>query len=347
LQNSKPDRLKPVLLEKFTHFPNVILKMANSDSMRWKLPQAALLAVFFLISCGNRANPAAKPQQPPPPPFEFLGAWGDKGEGPGKLAAPVAFAVDSLGNIFFADPGGGFVHKFEASGTPLQSFEDPHLRHAAGIAVDAGGAIYLADPQQGGIHVFFPDGTFFQTWRSAAQRHFSGAMGFGTDEEGTLYVPDPANSRIQKFNSHGRLVKSWPAPQKALSPDERPSWVSAQPDSFVFVAYFSTGRIEKFSSDGSSIASWPTANSPSGESTPISGFATAGDSVFTMAPSSSEIRVWTADGQHKLDADLGANLGKIAAPQIVVTPHEELLVFDPSAPKVFRFRMHLEPKGPL
>jgi hypothetical protein len=30
-----------------------------------------------------------------------------------------------------------------------------------------------------------------------------------------------------------------------------------------------------------------------------------------------------------------------------VTPHAELLVFDPAAPKVFRFRMHLENKEPL
>ena len=67
----------------------------------------------------------------------------------------------------------------------------------------------------GGIHVFFPDGTFFQTWRSPAQRHFSGAMGISTDEEGTLYVPDPTNSRVLKFNNRGRLLKSWPAPQKA------------------------------------------------------------------------------------------------------------------------------------
>jgi hypothetical protein len=72
-----------------------------------------------------------------------------------------------------------------------------------------------------------------------------------------------------------------------------------------------------------------------------------GDFVFTMAASSTEIRVWTKDGQHKLDADLGASLGKIAAPQIVVTPHQELLVFDPSTPKVFRFRMHLENKEPI
>ena len=106
----------------------------NSDPMRWRLPLAALAAVFFLVSCGNRANPAPKPQ--PPPPFEFLGAWGDKGEGPGKLDAPVSFAADSLGNIFFADPGSSFVHKFESSGTPLLSFEDTRVRHADG---DRGG----------------------------------------------------------------------------------------------------------------------------------------------------------------------------------------------------------------
>jgi hypothetical protein len=319
-----------------------------SDRMQCRLLPASLAAVLFLISCGNRANPAPKPQQPPPPPpFEFLSAWGDKGEGPGKLDAPVSFAVDALGGIYFADPGAGFAHKFQPNGTPLLSFEDPRLRRASGIAVDAGGAIYIADAQQGSVHVFFPDGTFFQTWRTSAQRHFSGPLGISTDEQGTLFVPDPANSRVQKLSNRGHLIKSWPAPQKPISPDERPSWVCAKPDDYVFVAYFSTGRIEKFSSDGSTVIAWPAGNSPSGESGPITGFAVAGEYVFTMAAASSEIRVWTLDGQPKLSADLGANLGKIAVPQIVVTPHAELLVFDPSAPKVFRFRMHFETKEPL
>ncbi len=317
----------------------------NSDLMRRKLSPAALAALFFLVSCGNRANPAPKPQ--PPPPFEFLGAWGDKGDGPGKLDAPVSVAADTLGDVFFADPASNFVHKFESNGTPLLSFEDARVRHAAGIAVDSGGAIYVADAQQGSILVFFPDGTFFQAWHSAAQRHFSGALGIGIDEEGTLYAPDPANSRVQKFNSHGRLLKSWPAPQKATSADERPSWVAAEPDNSIFVAYFNTGRIEKFSSDGVSMASWQSANTPSGESSPITGFAITSEFVFTMAASSAEIRVWTTDGQPKLDADLATSLGKIAAPQLAVTPHSELLVFDPAAPRVFRFRMHLQNKEPL
>ncbi len=186
----------------------------NSDPPRRKFLHAALAAASLLFSCGTRAKPATKPQ--PPPPFEFLGSWGDKGDGPGQFDAPVAFTADSLGNIFFADPASNFVHKFESSGTPLLSFQDARVRHASAIAVDAGGAIYIEDGQQGAIHVFFPNGTFFQSWRTAAQRHFSAALGIGIDEEGNLYVPDPANSRIQKFSNRGRLVKSWHAPQKAV-----------------------------------------------------------------------------------------------------------------------------------
>jgi DNA-binding beta-propeller fold protein YncE len=332
----------------YDHWTNIFqMAKTNSDFTRWRIPQAALFAIFFLTSCGNHATPTVKAQAPPPPPFEFLGSWGDKGEGPGKLNSAVAFSADTLDRIFFVDPAVNFVHKFESKGTPLLSFEDSRVRHAAGIAVDAGGAIYVVDPQLGNIIVFFPDGTFFQAWHIAPQRHFSGPVGVGIDEEGTLYSPDFANSRIQKFNNHGRLVKSWPAPQAPASQDERPSWVAAEPDNAVFVAYFNTGRIEKFSPEGTSIVSWLAGDASSGNSAALSAMAVNTDFVFTMGASSSTIRVWTMDGQHKLDVDLAANLGKIAAPQLAVTPHGELLVFDPAAQKVFRFQLHLATKEPL
>ena len=305
-----------------------------------------LAALFFLTSCGNRVNPAPKP--PPPPPFEFLDSWGVKGNGPGQLDAPVSFSTDSLGNVFFADPGAGFVHKFESKGTPLLSFEDANVRRAAGIAVDSGGAIYVDKPQLGSLLVYFPDGTFFQSWRTAPQRHFSGAIGFSIDEQGTVYLPEPANSRILKLNNRGRLLKSWAAPQKPSTPDERPIWVAALPDNFVFVSYATTGRIEKFAADGASVTSWTAASDPPSEACSITGLAAAGDFVLTIAAGSSEIRVWkAADGQHVLDADLGANIGKIVSPQIAVTPRSELLVFDPGTPKINRFRMHLESQAPL
>jgi len=320
------------------------MQKSNSGSMRWKFLPIALVALFFLASCGNRVAPAPKPQ--PPSPFEFLGAWGDKGDGPGQLDAPLSPATDTLGNVFFADPPAGFVHKFESNGTPLLSFQENAVKRASAIAVDAGGAIYLDNAQQGSLLVFFPDGTFFQSWRGAAERHVSGPLGFGIDEEGKLYLPDPAKSRILKLSNRGHLLKSWPAPQTPASPEERPTWVFAEPDDVIFVAYASTGRIEKFTSDGAPLTSWPAASTPAAAANPISGFAATGQFVFTMAPASTEIRVWMLDGQHKLDADLAPNLGQIAEPQIVATARGELLVFDPSVPKVFRFRMHIESKEP-
>ena len=129
--------------------------MVNSQSHepRWRFWLITVFAAIFSISCGKRTEPAPKPQQVPP--FEFLGAWGDKGDGPGKLDEPAAFAVDMLGNVFFADPGSSFAHKFQPNGTPLLSFEDSQLRHAAGIAVDSGGAIYIADVERGSVLIFF------------------------------------------------------------------------------------------------------------------------------------------------------------------------------------------------
>jgi streptogramin lyase len=319
------------------------LRMKKTDARiprrRFLLPPLA--ALFFLISCGKRVDPA--PKAPPTPPFEFLDAWGEKGDGPGKLDGPVAFATDELSRVFFVDPASGFVHKFESKGTPLLSFEDARFSRAAGIAVDSGGAIYVADAQRGSVLIFFPDGTFLHAMQSAPQPHFSCPMGISVDQDGNVYMPDPARSRVIKFDRRGRLVKSWTVPKNPM-PDERPSWVATAQDGSVFVAYFKTGRIEKYSSDSTWAASWMTSDSPSTDSHPMSGFTVGGGDVFAMTASPPQIHVWSLDGQHKLDGDLAEHLGTVASPQIAVTPHSELLVFDPSAPRVFRFQMHLETK---
>jgi len=275
------------------------------------------------------------------PPFEFLNAWGDKGDGPGKLATPAAFATDSLGRIFFADPGSGFVHKFESSGTPLLSFEDSRIHHASGIAVDSGGAIYIADVERGNILIFFPDGSFLRSMRIAPQRHFSGPLGISVDDDGNLYVPDPSGSRVVKFNGRGRLVKSWKVPKNAPSTDERPLAVAVAQDGSAFVAYPKTGRIEKYSSDGSWITSWIAVDNGTASPGAITGFAVAGQYVFTYSATQPRFRVWTLDGQHKIDDNLSGYLDGVAAPQIAVTPGAELLVLDPASTRVFRYRIHL------
>ena len=185
--------------------------------------------------------------------------------------------------------------------------------------MDSGGAIYVADAERGSVLIFFPGGTFYRVRQIPSQPHFSGVLGISVDITGHLYVPDPAHSRIAKFDPQGRLLKSWTVPKDATS-DERPSAVATVEDGSVFIAFAGTGRIEKYSSDGTWITSWIAMENVGGDSHSLTGFAVTDEFVFTLTGSPPQIRVWTIDGQHKLDADLGARLAGIAAPQIAVTP---------------------------
>jgi len=269
--------------------------------------------------------------------------WGDKGEGPGKLNAPVAFATDTQGKLYFADPGGGFIHKFESNGTPLLSFEDSRLLHASGIAVDSGGGIYVADAARGSILIFFPEGDFLRAIRVAPQPHFSGVIGIGIDGQGNAYVPDALDSRIIKFDQRGRLIKSWKVPQSIPSEADKPSFVTTGADDSIFVAYAKTARIEKYSPEGMLVSSWkmPGTDTVNPGST-ITGIAVTDRFVFTASSAAPRIRVWTLEGQLKLADDLGGRLGDASTLQIAVTPRGELLVFDPSAIRVFQFQTHLQ-----
>jgi DNA-binding beta-propeller fold protein YncE len=294
---------------------------------------------WLLLSCGKRADTSPKPPQLPA--FEFLGAWGEKGDDPGKFDQPVAFSTDVQGNVYFADPGRGSVDKFEPKGTPLLSFEDGRLRHASGIAVDNGGAIYVADAQRGSILIFFPNGDFLRALRTPTQPHWSGPLGISVDASGNLFVPDPAHSRVLKFDARGRSSRPWKAPQEAAPANERPSGVAAGADGSIFVAYAKSGLVEKYSSDGALLTNWNAAPAPPGESDALSGIAVTGKFVFTAGPASPRIRVWTLDGQPKVEADLEGRLNGINAVQLAVTPRDELLIFDPATSRVLRFRLHL------
>jgi hypothetical protein len=98
---------------------------------------------------------------------------------------------------------------------------------------------------------------------------------------------------------------------------------------------------------------WMATNGLPGGSDALTGFAVASQLVFTLTVSPPHIRIWTLDGQQMLEADLGEHLGADAtsvapvvpaALQIAVTPHGELMVFNPAASRVYRFQMHFEKK---
>ena len=130
-----------------------------------------------------------------------------RGGGPGQLSEPVSIATDPLGNVYIADAGSQFIHKFDWQGTPLLSFTEDALKHPQWIAVDSDGDIYVSDPVRGSVFVIYPGGEK-DVHRELHLRTRPGKEGFvsvaaGSDD--SIYVLNSGSGKA------GYLLASIPA----------------------------------------------------------------------------------------------------------------------------------------
>jgi DNA-binding beta-propeller fold protein YncE len=296
----------------------------------------AVFAALLLAGC-SRVQPqaAVAPQQPP---FEFIGQWGVPGDDPGQLDDPVGPAVDTFGRVYLASRGSGLLDKFDEAGVPLISFDADGVRRASGIAVDTGGGIYIADAAAGNIRVYFPEGDFLRSLPIAPERNFAGPFGLSVAADGAVFVPDPTGGRIQVLSSQGKIERIWRVlPNAAAAKPSKPVVAAVGPDGFVYVGDAQTNGVVKFTREGVRVAAWDdSVDDPA----PLLGLAVY---VFMLRGGSPRVVVWTLDGQRRLADNLGGRLD--AAPgnagSLALSPAGELIVLDPSAPRVLRFRLHL------
>jgi DNA-binding beta-propeller fold protein YncE len=306
----------------------------------------AAFLLFLLAGC-SRVQPQAA-VVPQAPPLEFIGQWGVAGDGPGQLDNPVGPAVDTFGRVYLASRGSGLLNKFDSAGVPLISFDADGVRRASGIAVDIGGGIYIADAASGQIRVYFPEGDFLRLLQVAPERNFAGPFGLSVAADGAIFVPDPIGGRVQVLSSQGKIERIWRVlpdvaagkPSSTAAKPSKPVVAAVGPDGFVYVVDAQTNRVVKFTREGARVAVWDdSADAPA----PLLGLAVSSNYVFALRGDSPRIVVWTLDGQRRLADNLGDRLD--AAPpnagSLALSPAGELIVLDPSAPRVLRFRLHL------
>ncbi len=147
------------------------------------------------------------------------------------VANPIGVAVDSQGNVYFADtdnhvvrrltPGGTLVN---VAGTGSPGFSGDNgpataatLRSPFGVAVDTAGALYIADTENHRIRRVSPQGVI-TTFAGSGQSGFSGDQGSAAtaalqfpvhlafDRAGNLVVADSANSRIRRITPAGVIT---------------------------------------------------------------------------------------------------------------------------------------------
>ncbi len=300
----------------------------------------ATVALLFLLlavnGCSKTQAQSAKAVAPPVPLLQYVDAWGMKGADAGHLDQPTGIAVDALGNVFISDAGSRFVHKFDAQGTPLLSFQDDWIKQPTSITVDRGGGIYTADAARASVSIFFPGGDRYRDFRLTTRPNAEDDLGVAVSDDGMVFVLDDNAGEVLAYSSHYRFVQKW-----RPFASGRSSAIAAGPDGYIYVLDAEESRMGRFTHEGhpvSEISARPAgANRKLGDQ-----FAVSNGFVFLMDGDGLTLHVLTSDGKPKLDADLTPQLGNSNRfiPPLAVGPRHELFVLDAPNSRVLRYRLN-------
>ena len=350
--------------------------MSLKRTFAFSMAALAALTVF----CGCSFGPTnASVESAAPPPLQFVGEWGSRGNGPGQLDQPASIATDMRSNVYIADAGSGFIEKFQPGGTPLLAFQDPLLKHPQEIAIDRGGAIYVSDPVRQSVFVFMPEGTRYRVIRMAGRGNAENELDVAVDDAGSMSVLDVNAAKLYDFNSRFRLAHVWKPGMGVATGPGRPTSVTSGPLNAIFVGGLGANSLLRFvdgsftsqvalgpepqpdahasgSSDPHSATPNPVPNAvPNAAPNPVpdplsdppsnrigNQFAISSNYIFLVDADGKTLHVWTIDGKPKGDFDLSGQLGedRRAAPPIAVTPANDLLVLDTQKPRVYRYRIN-------
>jgi DNA-binding beta-propeller fold protein YncE len=317
------------------------------------------LAITALLTLGGCSKIESPVRASAAPSIEFVDAWGAKGDAPGQLDDPVGIATDTLGNVYVTDAGSDYIHKFDAKGTPLLSFQEDPLKHPQSIAVDWEGAIYVTDPARASVFIFLPDDERerHHELRLKTRGGAENSLSIAVDDDGVIYVLDAKAGKVFVYSARLRLERTW-APAASSGPQRHWEALGLGADRNLYFADIATNHLLRFSAEGQLLAEVapapadadPNANSNAGTSgqpnaaTKISDeFAVSHDYIFVMDSNGSTLHVWGLDGKPRLDVDLGPQLGPghRAAPPIALSPRHELFVLDEPKARVLRYRVNL------
>ena len=147
---------------------------------------------------------------------EFLGMWGEEGDGDGQLDGPSGIAFDPDENMYVVDTKNHRVQKFTKDGKFLMNWggfgSDPgQFNMPWGIHVDELGDVYVADWRNDRVQRFNATGEFvFEIGGTGSgDGEFNRPTGVAVDNDGDIYVADCGNDRVQLFSEHGRFVQKF------------------------------------------------------------------------------------------------------------------------------------------
>ncbi|MCZ6778698.1 MAG: NHL repeat-containing protein [Acidobacteria bacterium] len=146
------------------------------------------------------------------PDGQYLGSWGEPGEGPGELSGPCGMASAS-DRFYVLEFYNHRVQVFDRHGRSVEIFdgsssETGKFHYPGGIALEPGGSLLVADTHRYVLRRFTSDGVERDVLgrQGTLPGEFDDPMGVTVDAQGRIAVADSANYRIQILDANGAVL---------------------------------------------------------------------------------------------------------------------------------------------
>ena len=148
---------------------------------------------------------------------DFLGTWGEAGEGPGELNAPSGIAIGRDGTVWVTSSRSHRVEHFTNEGAYIGGFggygDAPgELDYPWGLGIDPiNGTILVADWRNDRVQRFSPDGEVLQVLGESGSGpgQMNRPSDVAVDQYGDIYVADRSNHRGLMFNPRGGFLETF------------------------------------------------------------------------------------------------------------------------------------------
>ena len=141
---------------------------------------------------------------------DFLGEFGQDGQGQGQFVWLTAVVVDGDENVYVADEWLNRITVFDKEGNLLRTWGEPgegdgHLDGPAGMVFDADGNLLVVNGSNSRIQKFSKDGKYISGFgtKGNGPGELDMPWGIALDNNGDIYVADWNNHRVQKFSPAG------------------------------------------------------------------------------------------------------------------------------------------------